>query len=86
MMSEQEFKRTCWASRRGMLELDLILIPFVERRLRDLDSVDQQRYVRLLECEDTELFVWFMQSERPTDTELTGIVEQIITFSKAPSA
>jgi antitoxin CptB len=84
MMSEQEFKRTYWASRRGMLELDLILIPFVERRLRELDSVDQQRYVRLLECEDTELFAWFMQSQRPTDTELTRIVDQIIAFSKAP--
>lgn len=86
MMSEQEFKRTYWASRRGMLELDLILIPFVERRLRDLDAVDQQRYVSLLECEDTELFAWFMQSQRPTDTELAGIVDQIINFSRTPSA
>jgi antitoxin CptB len=86
MMSEQEFKRTYWASRRGMLELDLILMPFVEQRLRNLSAVDQQRYVRLLECEDTELFAWFMQSQRPTDPELTGIVEQIIAFSRNPAA
>lgn len=86
MMSEQDFNRTYWASRRGMLELDLILIPFVERRLRELDAVDQQRYVRLLECEDTELFAWFMQSAHTTDPELTGIVEQIIAFSTAASA
>jgi len=86
MMSESDFKRTYWASRRGMLELDLILLPFVERRLRDLDAIDQQRYVRLLECEDTELFAWFMQSQRPTDAELTGIVDQIIVFSRTPAA
>ncbi|HSB96900.1 MAG TPA: succinate dehydrogenase assembly factor 2 [Spongiibacteraceae bacterium] len=86
MMSESEFNRTYWASRRGMLELDLILLPFVERRLRDLAAIDQQRYVRLLECEDTELFAWFMQSQRPTDPELTGIVDQIIVFSRAPAA
>jgi antitoxin CptB len=86
MMSESEFNRTYWASRRGMLELDLILLPFVERRLRDLAAIDQQRYVRLLECEDTELFAWFMQSQRPTDAELTGIVDQIIVFSRTPAA
>jgi antitoxin CptB len=86
MMSEQEYKRTYWASRRGMLELDLILMPFVERRLRELDADDQQRYVRLLECEDTELFAWFMQSQRPTDAELTRIVDQIVAFSRTPAA
>lgn len=85
-MSEQELKRTYWASRRGMLELDLILMPFVERRLPQLDNIDQQRYVRLLECEDTELFAWFMQSQRPDDAELTRIVDQIIAFSRTASA
>jgi antitoxin CptB len=69
-----------------MLELDLILMPFVEQHLRALDAADQQRYVRLLECEDTELFAWFMRSQRPTDTELAGIVDQIINLSRTPLA
>lgn len=86
MFSEPDYKRIYWASRRGMLELDLILLPFVERRLRELSDVDQQRYVTLLECEDTELFAWFMQSQRPTDAELTGIVDQIIAFSRTAPA
>lgn len=85
MFSESEYKRIYWASRRGMLELDLILMPFVEHRLRQLGDADQQRYVALLECEDTELFAWFMQSQRPTDAELTGIVDQIIAFSRSAS-
>jgi antitoxin CptB len=85
MFSEPEYKRIYWASRRGMLELDLILMPFVERRLRELSDEDQQRYVTLLECEDTELFAWFMQSQRPTDAELTRIVDEIIAFSRTAS-
>jgi antitoxin CptB len=85
MFSEPEYNRIYWASRRGMLELDLILMPFVERRLRELSAADQQRYVDLLESEDTDLFAWFMQSQRPTDPELTGIVDQIIAFSRASS-
>lgn len=64
MVSDSEFKRLYWASRRGMLELDLMLVPFFEARFRELSEVDQARFVRLLACEDTELFSWFMQRER----------------------
>ena len=80
-LSEHDYKRTYWASRRGMLELDLVLMPFVERRLRDLDADDQQRYVRLLECEDTELFAWFLQRQRPQDLELARIVDLVLEFT-----
>jgi antitoxin CptB len=84
MFSEQEYRRTYWASRRGMLELDLILVPFVEQRLRQLSEPDQQCYSRLLECEDTELFAWFMQRDRPVDLELAGIVDQVLAFARTP--
>ena len=83
MLSESDLKRIYWASRRGMLELDLILVPFVEGRLRDIDPRDQRTYVRLLECEDTELFAWFLQRQRPEDEELAGIVEQILEFARS---
>jgi antitoxin CptB len=81
MFSEDEYKRIYWASRRGMLELDLVLIPFVERRLRELDDADQQRYRSLLECEDTELFAWFLQRQIPQDAEHAAIVEKILEFT-----
>lgn len=83
MLLEHEYKRTYWASRRGMLELDLVLMPFVEQRLRELSEIDQQRYVRLLESEDTELFAWFLQRQLPEDPELAGIVEQILAFARS---
>jgi antitoxin CptB len=81
-LSDSDINRVYWASRRGMLELDLVLMPFAKGRLRDLDPIDQQCYIRLLECEDTELFVWFMRRERPQDEELAGIVDQILAFAK----
>lgn len=82
MLSEQDFNRIYWASRRGMLELDLVLMPFVEKRLRELDETQQQQYVALLESEDTELFAWFLQRERPADPNLTGIVDEILSFAR----
>lgn len=82
MFSESEYKRIYWASRRGMLELDLVLMPFVEQRLRELPAADQQRYVQLLECEDTELFAWFLQRQQPQDAEHAAIVDIILEFAR----
>jgi len=82
MLSEPDYKRIYWGSRRGMLELDLVLMPFAERRVRELDAVDQQRYIRLLECEDTELFAWFLQRQRPQDLELAAIVDLVLEFAQ----
>ena len=81
MLSESDFNRIYWASRRGMLELDLVLMPFVEKRLRELSAAQQQQYIDLLASEDTELFAWFLQRERPADPALTGIVDEILAFA-----
>jgi antitoxin CptB len=84
MVSENEFKRICWACRRGMLELDLVMVPYVEGRFRDLDADNQQRFISLLECEDTDLFSWFLGRNLPEDPDLAIIVDDINTFTKTP--
>jgi antitoxin CptB len=78
MISDEEYKRIYWHCRRGMLELDLILVPFVENHLRLLPAPDQQRFVRLLEQEDTDLFRWLLRAESPADADLSNIVGQIL--------
>lgn len=66
-----------WASRRGMLELDLILQPFVENTYDSLCEDDQLRFEALLEREDQQLFVWLMKREQPTDPDTQRIVQII---------
>ncbi|OEY66899.1 succinate dehydrogenase assembly factor 2 [Marinobacter sp. X15-166B] len=73
-----QYNRLFWHSRRGMLELDLLLLPFLEEVYRDLPAEDQKRYEQLLTCEDTDMFEWFMQRSQPKDPELRRIVELII--------
>lgn len=82
MISERDYKRLCWASRRGMLELDLILVPFVENCFMALSEQDQQRYIQLVAGEDTDMFAWFLGRERPDDPELAIIVDKIINYSR----
>ena len=72
-----EINRLRWAIRRGMLELDLVFQPFLENVYPSLCKADQDLFVKLLECEDQELFKWFLKSENPDDLELKRIVEII---------
>ena len=83
MIAEEDYKRLCWASRRGMLELDLILVPFVENRFRELSEQDQQRYIALLESEDTDLFAWFLGRQLPEDEDLRSIIQQVSDYSRS---
>lgn len=77
-----EHNRLRWASRRGMLELDLILQPFVEEDYLSLSSEDQRRFQQLLECEDQDLFTWFMRRGEPEDSEMKAIVKVILDARK----
>jgi antitoxin CptB len=79
---DEEHKRMCWASRRGMLELDLILEPFVHGHYADLDATDKARYRLLMGCQDQELFGWFLRREEPPDPELASIVRTILAVQR----
>jgi antitoxin CptB len=81
-MSDQELKRMRWASRRGMLELDLMLEPFVNECYADMDEADRQRFRNLMECEDQEMFGWFLQRKAPADVEIAAIVEKILHHAR----
>ncbi|MFG1490842.1 succinate dehydrogenase assembly factor 2 [Oceanospirillum sp. HFRX-1_2] len=82
MSIEEEVKRLQWQSRRGMWELDLMLVPFVQNCFRDLDEVDRKRYEKLLECEDQDLFVWLMQRDLPEESEYRLILQKIIAYAE----
>ncbi|WP_299978402.1 succinate dehydrogenase assembly factor 2 [uncultured Pseudoteredinibacter sp.] len=69
-----EKNRLFWGSRRGMLELDLVLLPFLENIYPNLEQEDKERYWALLECEDQDMFAWFLKRQDPEDPELLKIV------------
>ena len=83
MVSELEYKRIAWHSRRGMLELDLILVPFVEKHFRHLVDADQRLFIQLLEQEDTDLFRWFLQAEPAPDPQTARMVALILEAIRA---
>lgn len=75
-------KRVRWHSRRGMLELDVLLVPFAEHAFPKLSAEDQARYLALLECEDPDLFAWFMEHQVPQDADIARIVSMVLQYEK----
>ena len=70
--------RLLWACRRGMLELDVLFMPFVKDAFDDLSPEDQFTFQRLLTCEDPDLFSWFMSHKVCPDEKLASIIDVIL--------
>jgi antitoxin CptB len=83
---EKTIARLKWACRRGMLELDVLLEPFVEQAYADLSEQDQETFHRLLACDDPDLFAWFMGHETCEDQELNAMVQRILSANEAAGA
>ncbi|MGP9808309.1 FAD assembly factor SdhE [Halomonas sp. AOP12-C2-37] len=75
-------KRLYWHSRRGMRELDLLLIPFLEQRFDQLSDADKLAYEQLIEGEDQDLFVWLMHREWPEEASQRRIVQMIVEHAE----
>ena len=78
MVEDVELNRLYWHSRRGMLELDVLLVPFVKEVYATLNDADRECYRKLLECEDQDMFGWFMQRGEPEDADLRRMVRMIL--------
>ena len=76
--SERELNRLRWRARRGMLELDLLLLPFFDDVFRSLQEQEQRAFIRLLEQEDPDLLYWFSQKGQCEDADLQAMVDRIL--------
>ncbi len=71
-------KSIYWRSRRGMLELELKLVPFVRDHYETLDVRERTAYEDMMALDDWQLFDWLQQREVPADPIVRGVVEKII--------
>ena len=78
MFTELERNRLRWRARRGMLELDLLLLPYFDEVFHHLPECEQAVFARLLEEEDPDLLQWFSRQGCPQDPELAAMVNAIL--------
>lgn len=82
MFDKKRVSRLKWACRRGMLELDVLFMPFVESGFGQLNQSEQLIFERLLTCDDPDLYAWFMGHQKCNDPELSGMVSHILSRVK----
>ncbi len=72
-----DLKKLRWRCRRGTLELDLMLIRYLDRRFSSAEPQEQQAFLNLLELEDSDLMRYLMGEQVPENSELKTIVMRI---------
>lgn len=78
MLTNREYQaRVRWHCRRGMLELDVLLLNFFDKQYQHMDKSDQLAFEKLLECGDQELFNWLVKQENPADSVLSNMATRI---------
>ena len=81
-MKDLNKHRIFWHSRRGMLELDLLLVPFVQDVFDDLTLEDQILYRDLLLLEDQDIYALLMGSSHSEHTKYAAITKKILDHNK----
>jgi len=66
--------RLRWRSRRGMRELDAVLLTFLDRSFEKLSDGDKAAYAALLDLPDPELYDYLVRRHVPEDPELARLV------------
>jgi len=84
---EEDERKARWRSRRGLLELDLILVPFVENCFAGLPERLRRDYLDLLTADDVDAYAWLTSSESAPSRykKIVDVIKQSVggDFEKA---
>ncbi len=77
---KDELRAMLWATRRGMLELDVILTPYLQQTFASMNQEAIAHFKSFLEQDDPDLYAWLMGFETPKAEfqELTQNIRQFI--------
>jgi antitoxin CptB len=70
--------RVRWRCRRGMKELDLLLVRWLEAGWPAADGGKRAAFLRLLEEPDPQLADWLLHGRRPDDPPLATLIDDIV--------
>ena len=72
-----------WRCRRGMKELDLLTLGYLERHYPSASAADQQAFADLLEVQDPLLMSYVVGRQTPTDPATAHVVSIMRTLLTA---
>lgn len=78
LSNEEYIRRLGWHCRRGIKEVEVLLIPFFEQKYQGLSADDKQLFEKLLEQHDVDMFEWFTHRSVPDQEDLARIVSMVL--------
>lgn len=83
MIASEKKEHLAWQCRRGLLELDLILQPFLEREFERLQPAEKKLFAQLLQQPDPDLYQWLIGQISCPKSDLQPLIEKIRQFKKS---
>ena len=80
---EMQQSRLRWQCRRGMRELDELLLDYLNQHYAAADDQDKEAFRALLELSDPELIGYLLQCVKPAAESLARVVDRILNRSPA---
>lgn len=69
--------RLRWRCRRGMKELDKLLVSYLDRYAHDADPDEIAAFEALLDEQDHDLWRWFLGRDNPAQPEWQALIAKI---------
>ncbi|MEN8174518.1 MAG: succinate dehydrogenase assembly factor 2 [Pseudomonadota bacterium] len=73
----EQLNRLRWRCRRGMLELDYLLVAFLDNEYAQLDDRQRTAFVGLLASSDQDLHDWLVGGMEPSNPDVAVVVRLI---------
>ncbi|GAB4391435.1 MAG: succinate dehydrogenase assembly factor 2 [Gammaproteobacteria bacterium] len=81
LYSQSQLAKLRWHCRRGMLELDMLLLPFFDAYFEKLSDALQAQFVALLDCSDQDLWRWLLGYQICPEENLLNIISKIRQYA-----
>jgi antitoxin CptB len=73
----EEVARLRWRCRRGMRELDVLLLRYLEDEYPQASLADRAAFAQILELQDPEIFGYLVGRQTPEEASLRNVVARI---------
>jgi antitoxin CptB len=78
-MSDPEMSRLRWRCRRGMKELDMLLLDYVDRHYVEVGPVGQKAFRQLLSMPDPDILALLTGKATTDDEHLANVIKRLLT-------
>lgn len=80
----EEMGKLRWRCRRGMKELDLLTLGYLERYYPDASAEEQRAFAEILELQDPLLMSYMVGRATPPDAVMARVVDAMRTLLNEP--